>query len=48
MRVFLVVYVKDGKQFIWDYKPSTLDEALRVGHELTRDYVADFFRVQRH
>lgn len=39
--------VKDVLESGWthDYKPSTLEEALKIGHELTRDYVCDAFRV---
>lgn len=42
-----IVYIKDGKIHIHDFKPATRDAAFGVGHELTRDFVADFFKVQR-
>jgi len=30
-----------------DHAPATLEEALQVGHELTRDQVVDAFKVTR-
>lgn len=45
--MFIVEYIKDGQEFMHDYKPGTKEEALGVGHELTRDGVADYFRVRR-
>ena len=45
--MFRIIYVKDGRTHIHDYKPPTKEQALGVGHELTRDFVADFFKVQR-
>lgn len=49
---FLVICYKvlaDNTVDSWthDYAPPTLDEALHVGHELTRDFVADGFKVTR-
>jgi hypothetical protein len=40
----------DGKRLdmvCHDYRPNTLEEALKVGHELTRDYVYIAFKVIR-
>lgn len=45
--VFQIVYSKDGVIFIHYYAPHDLGQALMIGHELTRDYVADFFKIIR-
>lgn len=45
--MFKVVYVKDGKVFIHPTKFESQFGALSCGHEMTRDYVADFFKVVR-
>jgi len=47
MAKFMVLYTRYGKEHLHDYEPNDRDEALRVGDELTRDGVADFFRVVR-
>jgi len=45
---WMVVYLDSrGRTIIHDYKPVRKEEALLVGDELTRDHVAQFFRVQR-
>jgi hypothetical protein len=48
--VILCYKLKNGQPNVYEnwvhsYRPDTLEEALRVGHELTRDFVADSFRV---
>lgn len=43
--MFLICCVKDGRTFIHSFRPKTLEAALRIGHELTRDFVADYFKV---
>lgn len=46
--MWLIVYIDQrGITTHHDYKPTTKKEALGVGDELTRDHVAQFFRVQR-
>ena len=43
---YRVVCIKGGRTFTWGHCPDTREAALSVGHELTRDKVADFFRVE--
>ena len=43
---YRIVCIKDGRTFTHSHRPDTRDAALSVGHELTRDKVADFFRVE--
>lgn len=38
--------VDEEKWVMWKYKPETLERALAVGHELTRDKVIYAFRVE--
>jgi hypothetical protein len=46
--MFAIIYIDSrGKQVVHDYRPTTRAEALGVGHELTRDFVAQFFKVIR-
>lgn len=46
--MWLIIYIDDkGLTTHHEYKPRTKQEALQVGDELTRDHVAQFFRVQR-
>lgn len=42
---WMVVCVKDGVETIHSYMPETKQEALGVGDELVRDFVADSFKV---
>ena len=43
---YRIVCIKGSRTFTWKYQPATREAALSVGHELTRDKVADFFRVE--
>lgn len=47
--MFVILYMPQGRgQLVaHSYQPKTLAEALGVGHELTRDGVADSFKVIR-
>lgn len=48
MEKFLIVcYKADGSNWVHDHAPNTLASALGVGHELTRDYVCQSFKVIR-
>lgn len=44
---FMVVFLKGERREIWPTRFDTLQAALACGHELTRDYVADFFKIVR-
>ena len=43
---YRIVCIKGSRTFTWPHQPATREAALSVGHELTRDKVADFFRVE--
>ncbi len=48
MEKFLVVcYSLDGSRWVHNHASTTKEEALGVGHELTRDYVCESFKVIR-
>lgn len=44
MRYF-ITYLKNGREYVHNHAPDNRDEALRMGQELVRDFVADFFRI---
>ena len=47
MERFFITYLVDGVEHVNAYAPDNKEEALKVGHELVRDGVADFFRIDR-
>lgn len=46
--MWLIIYIdENGVTTHHNFRPSTKEEALTIGYELTRDNVAQFFRIHR-
>ena len=46
--MFAILYIDSrGKEQTHNYRPQTANEALAIGYELCRDFVASWFRVVR-